>query len=185
MAVQIQRRRDTAENWSLVDPVLAEGEYGLELNTNRTKVGNGVDSWNNLPYISFQPTRQTVSIGPIGDEEDPIAAGSSVQFNIDLGAKALRLYSIETNIPMRVRIYADSVSATADFFRSVTVDPVDNSGCLFEFVTTTELLISKLSPLVDIFSDNENQTEFTFILQNLTDTAEILDATFTYIVQEI
>jgi hypothetical protein len=185
MAVVIQRRRDTAANWSDVNPVLAEGEYGLEIDTNKTKIGNGFDFWTDLPYVSFQPARQTVSLGPIGSEEDPILAGGEVMFNIDLGAKALRLYSIETNIPQRVRIYTDSDSATADAERDVTVDPADNSGCLFEFVTTTELLISKLSPLVDIFSDNTNQTEFTFILQNLSEADEILDVTLTYIIQEI
>ena len=50
MAVRIQLRRDTLTNWSTNNPILAEGEMGLEKDTGRWKVGNGLDVWNNLPY---------------------------------------------------------------------------------------------------------------------------------------
>lgn len=50
MAVQIQLRRDTAANWTSVNPVLAEGEQGLELDTGKRKTGNGSDAWTDLPY---------------------------------------------------------------------------------------------------------------------------------------
>jgi hypothetical protein len=30
--------------------VLYEGEFGIEIDTGRYKVGNGVSPWNNLPY---------------------------------------------------------------------------------------------------------------------------------------
>lgn len=50
MAVQIQLRRGTATEWSAANPVLAEGEIGVELDTFKWKVGNGVAPWNSLPY---------------------------------------------------------------------------------------------------------------------------------------
>jgi hypothetical protein len=50
MAVQIQFRHDTAANWTSVDPILAEGELGLEMGTDQFKIGNGVDSWTELSY---------------------------------------------------------------------------------------------------------------------------------------
>lgn len=43
-------RRDTLTNWSTNNPILAEGEMGLEKDTGRWKVGNGIDGWNALPY---------------------------------------------------------------------------------------------------------------------------------------
>ena len=43
-------RRDTASNWSTRNPVLDEGEFGIESNTSLIKVGDGVRNWNNLPY---------------------------------------------------------------------------------------------------------------------------------------
>lgn len=52
MAVQIQYRRGTAAQWTAVNPVLAQGEPGYEYDTGKFKVGNGVDTWNVLPYSS-------------------------------------------------------------------------------------------------------------------------------------
>lgn len=52
MAVQIQYRRGTATQWTSVNPILAQGEPGYEYDTGKFKVGNGVDTWNVLPYSS-------------------------------------------------------------------------------------------------------------------------------------
>lgn len=46
----LQLRRGTAAQWSLVNPVLASGELGLEIDTGKRKVGNGAQSWATLPY---------------------------------------------------------------------------------------------------------------------------------------
>jgi hypothetical protein len=51
MIDRIRLRRDTSSDWSFYNPVLSSGEPGVELDTNRIKVGNGVTDWNNLPYI--------------------------------------------------------------------------------------------------------------------------------------
>ena len=50
MAVQIQLRHDTAANWAMVNPLLAVGEVGVETDTSKVKLGNGVTPWNGLPY---------------------------------------------------------------------------------------------------------------------------------------
>jgi hypothetical protein len=50
MATQIQLRRDTAANWQSVDPILAQGEPGLETDTGKIKYGDGANNWSDLPY---------------------------------------------------------------------------------------------------------------------------------------
>ena len=50
MAVQIQLRNDTAANWTSADPVLAQGEMGLESDTRLFKIGDGVNNWSDLQY---------------------------------------------------------------------------------------------------------------------------------------
>lgn len=50
MATRIQIRRGSSADWTNANPVLAEGELGLELDTGRIKVGLGTTSWNNLDY---------------------------------------------------------------------------------------------------------------------------------------
>lgn len=52
MAQRIQVRRDTAANWTSVNPVLADGEQGLERDTKQTKFGDGVTAWNALDYTA-------------------------------------------------------------------------------------------------------------------------------------
>lgn len=50
MAVQIQIRRDTAAAWVAANPVLANGEIGVETDTKLAKLGNGMTAWNSLSY---------------------------------------------------------------------------------------------------------------------------------------
>lgn len=48
----LQVRHDTAANWVTRNPVLAEGEYGLETDTTLLKIGDGVTTWINLRYLN-------------------------------------------------------------------------------------------------------------------------------------
>jgi len=53
MAVQIQMRRDTASNWTSNNPTLAVGEWGLETDTAKFKIGTGSAAWTALGYSSL------------------------------------------------------------------------------------------------------------------------------------
>jgi len=53
--VTIKLRRDDTADWTSNNPTLALGEMGIETDTNRAKVGNGADQWNDLPYFPHQP----------------------------------------------------------------------------------------------------------------------------------
>ena len=46
-----QLRRGNAEVWAKNNPVLAAGEPGFELDTGKLKIGNGNDTYNDLPYV--------------------------------------------------------------------------------------------------------------------------------------
>lgn len=52
MANRIQIRRDTSERWTEINPLLMEGEMGWETDTRKAKMGDGINNWNDLPYIS-------------------------------------------------------------------------------------------------------------------------------------
>ena len=51
MADIIQIRRDTAANWTSANPTLAQGELGLETDTDKFKVGDGSTAWTSLGYL--------------------------------------------------------------------------------------------------------------------------------------
>ena len=50
--VTLQIRHDEAEDWVTRNPVLAQGEYGLETDTFLIKVGDGVTHWVDLRYLN-------------------------------------------------------------------------------------------------------------------------------------
>lgn len=50
MARRIQLRRDTAAAWASTNPVLAQGEIGVNLTNNKIKLGDGTTAWNSLAY---------------------------------------------------------------------------------------------------------------------------------------
>lgn len=64
----IQMRRDTAANWTSVDPVLAAGEFGFESDTNKLKCGNGSTAWSSLTYISGSIPTTSISGGDFTGE---------------------------------------------------------------------------------------------------------------------
>lgn len=48
----VKVRRDSAANWESENPPLEAGEIGFEVDTNRIKIGNGFDVWDDLSYTS-------------------------------------------------------------------------------------------------------------------------------------
>ncbi len=49
---RIQMRRDDAQNWFDVNPILLTGEIGYELDTGKMKFGDGLKSWRSLSYFT-------------------------------------------------------------------------------------------------------------------------------------
>jgi hypothetical protein len=45
-------RRGSSTAWTAANPVLGQGEFGLDLNNSLFKIGNGVSSWTQLPYYT-------------------------------------------------------------------------------------------------------------------------------------
>ena len=46
----IQIKRAKAVRWASVNPILADGEPGLEKDSAKVKYGDGITRWNDLPY---------------------------------------------------------------------------------------------------------------------------------------
>jgi hypothetical protein len=109
MATKIQLRRDTAANWTSVNPVLAAGETGLEVDgsgtTTGTKVGDGVTAWVSLGY-SFVMTSATVNSKsltyPISLEASDVGAASLVDGKVPTSQLPIATASTPGAIPAGV-----------------------------------------------------------------------------------
>jgi hypothetical protein len=51
MATRMQQRRGTEAQWTSANPVLAAGEIGFEIDTNKFKIGDGINQWDDLSYF--------------------------------------------------------------------------------------------------------------------------------------
>ena len=77
MAQQLQLRRDSAANWTSANPILAQGELGLDLTNIQLRMGDGVNHWldltpftiHNHPNLAVLNT--IVSIGTAAQKDTP------------------------------------------------------------------------------------------------------------------
>ena len=54
MAVRMQQRRGTSEEWIISNPVLAAGEFGFETDSGYFKIGDGINTWDTLDYFTTE-----------------------------------------------------------------------------------------------------------------------------------
>ncbi|WP_375194639.1 hypothetical protein [Sphingobium sp.] len=98
--VRFQLRRDTAANWTSVNPTLGPGEPALETDTGKRKYGNGADAWTDLPYAVVSPT-DIISSTTVGRSLLTLANPDAVRFlrvNADSSISALDAAAFRTAI---------------------------------------------------------------------------------------
>ena len=163
MAVQIQFRRGTAEEWETVDPVLAVAEMGIETDTDLFKIGNGVDTWTELDYGGLRGFQGSAgyagSIGNmavdnvlyVSESGDDSNSGTSLNLSKRTIRAALAVATRGTTVFVKSGDYTennpmtvpDFVSVVGDNLRSVTVRPQNvtqdlfyiNNGCYLAHMT--------------------------------------------------
>lgn len=72
----IQHRRGTAADWSASNPVLAAGEFGVETDTLKFKVGNGSLTWNSLPYSQGSSAPTGLGLARVDNDPEIYRAGT-------------------------------------------------------------------------------------------------------------
>ena len=86
MALKIQLRRDIAANWTANNPLLLNGEIGIETDTLKFKVGNGTQRWNAHTNYALKPG-QANGVATLGsDGKIPL---SQLPDQVSLDAEAL------------------------------------------------------------------------------------------------
>lgn len=90
MSIRIQFRRDLAINWTLNNPILLNGEIGIETDTLKFKIGNGLH-WNDITSYALKPGEANGvatlnSVGKINATQLPDDLSISVDFAAALDA---------------------------------------------------------------------------------------------------
>jgi hypothetical protein len=163
MAVQIQFRRGTADEWETVDPVLAVAEMGIETDTKLFKIGDGVQTWNELEYgglrgyagssgyagsVGNMTVDNVLYVSESGNDNN---SGTSLNLSKRTIRAALAVATRGTTVFVKSGDYTennpmivpDFVSVVGDNLRSVTVRPQNvtqdlfyvNNGCYIAHMT--------------------------------------------------
>ncbi len=94
MANRIQLRRGGAQEWANSNPTLAQGELGIELDTGRFKIGDGVTAWNTLRYERpVESVTNTANTLVQRDADGNFSAGTITSTLIGNASTAARLAS--------------------------------------------------------------------------------------------
>lgn len=111
MAYTIKLRRGLSTDWTAVNPVLAEGETGWELDTRNFKQGDGTTAWNDLEYVIDENDRMPdpselpddkimITFGGAWIIADVPETGGGSDPNAMLSAPAHLLYTYDTVEPV-------------------------------------------------------------------------------------
>jgi hypothetical protein len=133
---QFQFRRDSAADWTAANPVLAEGEIGLELDTSQFKIGDGTSQWSALPYGGIQGPQGIQGIQGIqGSTQVTVTDSAEIDFTL-------------TGQDITASLKAGSIDETK-------LDASVNAS-LINANTFPEAIIINLSPLnVDLAQQNK------------------------------
>lgn len=151
MAINIQLRRGTAAEWTSVNPVLALAELCIETDTDLFKIGNGVDTWNDLPYGGLRgyvgSTGFSGSVGNIAVDNvlyvsksgDDSNSGTALNLSKATIKSALSVATYGTTIFVKSGDYTEDnpllvpegVAIVGDSLRTVTVRPLYITQDLF------------------------------------------------------
>lgn len=125
------------------------------------------------------PSRTSGSFSTASLAADASATGTATL------AKSLRVLSIATNRPARIRFYATAALRDADASRPLGTDPTGNHGLFLEVVTSTGQLTQILSPQVDISNmESSPSSSIPYTVTNLDASAGVVTTSITYISTE-
>lgn len=171
-------RRGKAAEWSQVNPVLAQGEPAFELDTFKLKIGNGVMSYNELPYIADAAALQS------SDSESSILFVDSKTLPA-LGGEDI-LYVVKDTGELKIWVDGKYVNfgGTTNLENYVTKDEITNFVTKEEtnnFVTNEQISNYVTNEQISNYVTNETFTEVTTqvteqvskIEQNVTNITEV------------
>lgn len=120
--VTILLRNDTAANWTTENPVLSKGEVGIEIDTNKFKIGDGVKTWTQLSYagtvVAASSTNGKIKIDGVDTTVYTLPIGGSAIGGVKTTASGAGTVKINSGGTMEL----NTSGATAATYTKVTVN---------------------------------------------------------------
>lgn len=97
MIVQFRLRRGHTDEWAALDPVLSEGEPGVDLDTGALKVGDGITRWLDLPAQTYDPESLNAILAQVSDYAAQAEAAAAAAAGGGGGASDAAVSSLVTD----------------------------------------------------------------------------------------
>jgi hypothetical protein len=151
MAVRIQLRRDTAANWIANNPVLRAGEFGVETDTLKIKVGNGTSTWNQISnYLNVTPSNLTTELS------------NYILTSTKGEASGVASLDSSSNLVIPGASIIVEGSTSNDFETTLTVtDPTEDRTITFPNASGTVAFESAIPTDTDDLTEGENNLYYT------------------------
>ena len=91
-----QFRRASARNWYRLNPTLAQGEPGYELDTGKFKIGNGITTWRKLQYVNGSSSTKSGVFSADTVSDFPEVGSLDIIYKAN-SEKALYQFNVDTN----------------------------------------------------------------------------------------
>lgn len=140
---KILLRNDTASKWTSINPVLSKGELGIEIDTAKFKIGDGVKTWTQLAYagtvVAASGTNGHITIDGVDTTVYTLPTGGSAIGGVKTISSGAGTVKINTTGTMEL----NTSGATAGTYTKVTVT---NKGV----VTKGESLVASDIPTITL-----------------------------------
>lgn len=175
---RLVHRKDLSTKWSSVNPILLDGEMGIEKDTRKFKIGDGVTSWNDLPYanVTYDVFNSKFSIGndentpgtaPVRDDSNQIHVNTTSQSDSTV---AVNKGYMEQHVEVEInKISQGGKVATLDESGKIPasqlpsyVDDIIEGQFISDYYPETSPFVTSLSTHVPITTGLINKLYFNF-----------------------
>ena len=149
--VRIQIRRGTASDWTSVNPVLAAGEAGVEVDTLQIKIGDGTSNWSSLGYATVTPGNLTDAINAALTGTVDVNFATITDLNNAISQEVLdRNTAIGTSLST-AESYTDTAKAQA-----ISTSESYTDTAITNLVNGAPSVLNTLKELADAIADDAN-----------------------------
>ena len=122
--VTILLRNDTATNWTTENPVLSKGEMGIEIDTSKFKIGDGVKTWSQLAYagtvVAASSTNGKIKIDGVDTTVYTLPTGGSAIGGVKTTSSGTGTVKINSGGTMQLNVVSPAI--TAGTYTKLTVN---------------------------------------------------------------
>ena len=141
LKTKLQLRNDIKANWERVNPILAKGEIGIEIDTNQFKIGDGTTAWSGLSYFKGDLSNYYTK-----DQVDALIPELSDYYTKEQADQAIKNAIDEIEFPETDLSDYYTKTEVDNKIDGVTIDNIDADKVVFDRDLTFTQAFGKYTP---------------------------------------